>query len=83
MSMTGKPEGKAQATPKVRDAIDAHEVEALKKNPEDEDAQLDVALDETFPSSDPPSTTQPGHAKDIPDSSGYDPGEEERRRHRR
>ena len=39
---------------------------------DDEDAKLDVALDESFPTSDAPSNTQPGKGKDPPPSSGYD-----------
>lgn len=56
----------------VRTAIDAHEVKELRRHPDDEDAKLDVALDETFPTSDAPSNTQPGKGKDPAPSSGYD-----------
>lgn len=63
----------APEAPQVRTAIDADDVKALKRNPSDEDAKLDVAIDETFPSSDPPSNTQPGKGKDPAPSSGYDP----------
>lgn len=56
----------------VRDAHDAEDDKRLKRNPADEDAKLDIALDETFPSSDAPSNTQPGKGKDAPPSSGYD-----------
>jgi hypothetical protein len=58
--------------PEVRDAIDADDVTQLKRNPSDEDAKLDVALDESFPTSDAPSNTQPGKGKDPAPSSGYD-----------
>ena len=58
--------------PEVRDAIDADDVKELKRNPSDEDAKLDVALDESFPTSDAPSNTQPGKGKDPAPSSGYD-----------
>ena len=57
----------------VREAHDAEHSKALRDHPEDEDAKLDVALDETFPTSDPPSNTQPGKGKDPAPSSGYDP----------
>jgi len=63
----------APEAPQVRTALDAEDVKALKRNPSDEDAKLDVAIDETFPSSDPPSNTQPGKGKDPAPSSGYDP----------
>jgi hypothetical protein len=59
--------------PEVRTAIDAEDVKQLKRDPSDEDAKLDVALDETFPTSDAPSNTQPGKGKDPAPSSGYDP----------
>ncbi len=58
--------------PAVRDALDAGDSKKLQRNPSDEDAKLDVALDETFPGSDSPSNTQPGKGKDPAPSSGYD-----------
>ena len=60
------------ATPEVRTAHDADDNKALKRNPSDEDAKLDVALDESFPTSDAPSNTQPGQGKDPAPSSGFD-----------
>lgn len=60
-------------TPEVRDAHDASDNKKLQRNPGDEDAKLDIALDETFPTSDAPSNTQPGKGKDPAPSSGYDP----------
>jgi hypothetical protein len=65
--------------PKIRTAHDAEDSKALKRNPSDEDAKLDIALDESFPTSDPPSNTQPGKGKDPPPSSGFDPRKEARR----
>jgi len=67
--------------PEVRTAIDAEDVKSLKRNPSDEDAKLDVALDESFPTSDAPSNTQPGKGKDPAPSSGYDAEAEERLAH--
>jgi hypothetical protein len=64
---------------KVRTAHDATDDERLRRNPSDEDAKLDVALDETFPTSDPPSNTQPGKGKDPAPSSGYDEAAEKAR----
>ena len=61
------------APPEVRPAIDAEHVGRLKHDPSDEDAKLDIALDESFPTSDAPSNTQPGKGKDPAPSSGYDP----------
>lgn len=43
----------------------------LKQDPSDEDAKLDVALDETMDASDPPANTAPGHDQPMP-SSGFD-----------
>ena len=62
----------------VRPAKDATDDKRLQRNPGDEDAKLDVALDETFPTSDAPSNTQPGKGKDPAPSSGYDAEEEAR-----
>lgn len=59
-------------TTKVRTAHDASDDARLRRDPAHEDAKLDVALDETFPTSDPPSNTQPGKGKDPAPSSGYD-----------
>lgn len=58
--------------PPTRDAMDARDVKELRRNPSDEDAKLDVALDESFPTSDAPSNTQPHKGKDPAPSSGYD-----------
>ena len=68
----GKRENASPAPQKVRTAHDASDDPRLRRNPSDEDAKLDVALDETFPTSDPPSNTQPGKGKDPAPSSGYD-----------
>ena len=63
---------KKPGTPHIRTAHDASDDAKLARNPSDEDAKLDVALDESFPTSDAPSNTQPGKGKDPPPSSGYD-----------
>lgn len=63
---------KAHPIPEQREAHDAEDVKALKRDPSNEDAKLDVALDESFPTSDAPSNTQPGKGKDPAPSSGYD-----------
>ena len=59
--------------PHVRTAIDATDHKGLARDPSDDNAKLDVALDESFPTSDAPSNTQPGKGKDPAPSSGYDP----------
>ncbi|RDE06488.1 hypothetical protein [Sphingomonas aracearum] len=50
----------------------------LDKNPENKQARLDRALDESMDASDPPATTQPVHSHEPPASSGYDPEAEAR-----
>ncbi len=61
-----------RATPHIRTAHDATDDDKLASNPKNEDAKLDVALDESFPTSDAPANTQPGKGKDPAPSSGYD-----------
>ena len=70
--------GESPAPPEVRPARDASDDKRLQRDPGDEDAKLDVALDETFPTSDAPSNTQPGKGKDPAPSSGFDADAEER-----
>jgi hypothetical protein len=59
-------------TTEIRPARDATDDKRLQRDPSLEDAKLDIALDETFPTSDAPSNTQPGKGKDPAPSSGYD-----------
>ncbi len=66
-------------TPDVRTALDASDSARLRRDPSDEDAKLDVALDESFPTSDAPSNTQPGKGKDPAPSSGCDEEAEKER----
>jgi hypothetical protein len=61
----------AHPTTEVREAHDAEHHEELAKDPGHQDSKLDVGLDESFPTSDPASATQPGHSDPAP-SSGYD-----------
>ena len=69
---TASSEGTGTTPPSVRPALDASDDARLRRNPSDEDAKLDVALDESFPTSDAPSNTQPGKGKDPAPSSGFD-----------
>lgn len=56
-----------------REALDADNIKKLKVDPSDSDAQLDIDIDESFPASDPPSTTQPRKGIDGPAPGGkYD-----------
>ena len=75
----GGPEGSEAATTEIREAHDADHDQRLQRDPSDEDAKLDVALDESFPTSDAPSNTQPGKGKDPAPSSGYDEAAEKER----
>ena len=61
----------------IREAHDAGHHGALARDPGHEGSKLDVGLDESFPSSDPPAVTQPGHGEPAP-SSGYDEEAERR-----
>ena len=67
-----KPRTEDHPITKVRTAHDASDDARLERDPTHEDAKLDVALDESFPTSDAPSNTQPGKGKDPAPSSGYD-----------
>jgi hypothetical protein len=49
-----------------REALDADNIKKLKADPSDHDGKLDVDIDESFPASDPPSTTQPRKGNDGP-----------------
>ena len=69
----------ARQPPEVREAFDATDHKGLRRNPGDEDAKLDIALDESFPTSDAPSNTQPGKGKDPAPSSGYDEAAERKK----
>lgn len=40
----------------------------LKRNPDDLDAKVDVASDESMDASDPPSVVQPGNSEPVPSS---------------
>lgn len=70
---------KDRGTPHIRTAHDATDDSKLASNPSNEDAKLDVALDESFPTSDAPSNTQPGKGRDPAPSSGYDDDAEKAR----
>jgi hypothetical protein len=75
----GGTDGGVRAPTPVRPALDAHDSQALTANPSDEDAKLDVALDETFPTSDPPANVQPGKGLDPAPSTGFNPDAEAER----
>jgi hypothetical protein len=43
----------------------------LKRNPDDQDAKVDVGSDESMDASDPPAAAQPGQSDDPVPSSGF------------
>ncbi|TPG43421.1 hypothetical protein EAH79_06525 [Sphingomonas koreensis] len=51
----------------------------LERDPENKDARLDAALDESMDASDPPASTQPVHNTEPAPSSGYDEDAERER----
>jgi hypothetical protein len=57
--------------PEVREARDAEDHKALKRDPTHADSKLEIGLDESFPTSDPPANSLPGSADPAP-SSGFD-----------
>lgn len=65
---TGHPD---KPIPQVREAMDAGDHAGLRADPRDDDAKLDVALDESFPTSDAPAHTRSG-SNEPAASSGYD-----------
>ena len=60
-----------ERNPPVHSADPERELERkLKRNPEDQDAKVDVGSDESMDASDPPAATQPGQKDEpVPSSS--------------
>ena len=50
---------------------DAELERKLKRNPEDDDAKVDVGSDESMDASDPPAAVQPGQKDEPVPSSGF------------
>ena len=71
-------ENQAIHHPRQEAGQDASIAERLERNPESKEARLDAALDESMDATDPPSSTQPVHHHEPPESSGYDAEEEAR-----
>jgi len=74
----GPEENQAIHHPRQEAGQDASIAERLERDPESKEARLDAALDESMDASDPPSSTQPVHSHEPPESSGYDAEEEAR-----
>jgi hypothetical protein len=63
---------KTDAPPPVFSAPPERELERkLKRNPDDDDAKVDVGSDESMDASDPPAAAQPGQKDDPVPSSGF------------
>ena len=71
-------ENQAIHHPRQEAGQDASIAERLERNPESKEARLDAELDESMDASDPPSSTQPVHNHEPPESSGFDAEEEAR-----
>lgn len=54
-------QGPAHPYTSIRDAHDAEQHRSLRHDPSNEDAQADIANDESFPASDPPSHASANH----------------------
>lgn len=68
--MTDK--SKSPPPPPVISAEPERELERkLKRNPEDQDAKVDVGSDESMDASDPPAASQPGQKDEPVPSSGF------------
>jgi hypothetical protein len=57
--------------PVLADEPDAELEKKLKRNPDDQDAKVDVGSDESMDASDPPSSSQPGQNDEPVPSSGF------------
>ena len=65
-------EDKESKPPPVHSAPPERELERkLKRNPDDQDAKVDVGSDESMDASDPPAATQPGQNDEPVPSSGF------------
>jgi len=61
-----------KSNPPVHSADPERELERkLKRNPDDQDAKVDVGSDESMDASDPPAAAQPGQKDDPVPSSGF------------
>ena len=67
-----------EQTPSQDAGRDKSIAKRLDKHPENQDAKLDNALDESMDASDPPATTQPSRNEPAP-SSGFDEEAERQR----
>ena len=71
--------GNQERDPRQDAGQDVSIAQRIAENPDDIEALLDNALDETMDASDPPEMTQPGHRHEPAPSSGYSEEEERAR----
>ena len=64
--------GNQERDPRQDAGQDGSIARRLERDPENKQAQLDNALDESMDASDPPSTTLPGQSGEPAASSGFD-----------
>ena len=62
---------KAAPAPTMPRAPERELEHKLKRNPDDQDAKVDVGSDESMDASDPPAAAQPGQNDDPVPSSGF------------
>lgn len=68
--MNNRMEGKRQPPPVIEQKGPEQELEKrLQDDPEDADAKVDVASDQSMDASDPPSVVQPESSEPVPSSS--------------
>jgi len=67
----GKDDKPQRPPPVLADDPDAELEKKLKRNPDDQDAKVDVGSDESMDASDPPSSSQPGQKDEPVPSSGF------------
>ena len=64
-------DGQSPPPPVISGEPEAELEKKLKRNPEDQDAKVDVGSDESMDASDPPAAAQPGQNDDPVPSSGF------------
>jgi hypothetical protein len=70
--MANKHKPKETPPPPVLQRAPTRELEhKLKRNPDDQDAKVDVGSDESMDASDPPAASQPGRKDEPVPSSGF------------
>ncbi len=69
--MTHRKDDKPAPPPVISGEPEAELEKKLKRDPENQDAKVDVGSDESMDASDPPSSSQPGQKDEPVPSSGF------------